>query len=137
FRGAGGPGDRGGRMASELISVILPVHNQAEHLRVMVEGHMDALNRLRTAHEIILIENGSIDESANVAAELARSQPTVRFAQSPRGWGRAIKVGLQVANGDLLCYTNSARTTPQELGLLLLYALTNPGVVVKANRKIR
>ncbi|HJS72682.1 MAG TPA: hypothetical protein VJ921_00235, partial [Vicinamibacteria bacterium] len=41
------------------------------------------------------------------------------------------------ARGDLLCYTNLARTRPEDLTLLLLYGLVHPDVVVKANRKIR
>jgi len=53
------------------------------------------------------------------------------------GWGLAVNHGLREANGDLLCYTNSARTTGQELTLLLLYAIVWPEVVIKANRKIR
>jgi hypothetical protein len=48
-----------------------------------------------------------------------------------------VKLGLRESRGDLLCYTNSARTTGQDLTLLLLYAITWPQVVVKANRKIR
>ena len=37
----------------------------------------------------------------------------------------------------MLCYTNSARTAPQDLALLLLYANINVDKVIKANRKIR
>ena len=48
-----------------------------------------------------------------------------------------MRLGLEAAQGDILCYTNSARTEPQDLVLLLYYALTNPDAVIKANRKIR
>jgi len=58
--------------------------------------------------------------------------------QSERGgWGLAVKLGLQASRGDVLCYTNSARTTAEDLMLLLLYAVVYPNVVIKANRKIR
>ncbi|MFN8563868.1 MAG: hypothetical protein U0703_20135 [Anaerolineae bacterium] len=55
------------------------------------------------------------------------------------GWGLAVKLGLQAAQGgDILCYNrNSARTSPQDLALFLLYATINEEVVIKANRKIR
>src|SRR5207245_251524 len=58
-----------------------------------------------------------------------------RLARS--GWGRAVRTGLARATGDLLCYTNWARTAPAELRLTILYAATHQGTVVKANRKIR
>jgi len=53
------------------------------------------------------------------------------------GWGRAVKAGLNVATGDFICYSNSARTSAQDLSLLLLYAAVNENRVIKANRKIR
>jgi hypothetical protein len=46
-------------------------------------------------------------------------------------------LGLQAAQGDLLCYTNSARTRPEDLLLFVLYGISNPNVVIKANRKLR
>ena len=62
----------------------------------------------------------------------------MRVVQSARGsWGLAVKTGLREASGDILCYTNSARTSSQGLILLLLYAVANPDTVIKANRKIR
>jgi hypothetical protein len=48
-----------------------------------------------------------------------------------------VNLGLREAQGDILCYTNSARTSPQDMQLFLLYAASNPGTVIKANRKIR
>ena len=70
--------------------------------------------------------------------DLAGRYPAVRVLPVERaGWGRAVKHGLAHARGDILCYTNSARTHPPDLLLLLLYAVAYPGVVVKANRKIR
>ena len=53
------------------------------------------------------------------------------------GWGRAVRHGLAQAGGDLICYTNSARTTAKDLVLMLLYGSVHDDCVVKANRKIR
>jgi glycosyltransferase involved in cell wall biosynthesis len=104
----------------------------------VVSDYLAALGRLPLAHELVLVPNACRDATAAIARELAATHPTVRVAESELGgWGRAVKVGLAAARGDLLCYTNSARTTPEELTLLLLYAVAHPGIVVKANRKIR
>ncbi|HEV2027858.1 MAG TPA: hypothetical protein VGS16_04910, partial [Candidatus Dormibacteraeota bacterium] len=45
--------------------------------------------------------------------------------------------GLQKAEGDVICYTNSARTTAKDLVVCLLYSVAYGDTVVKANRKIR
>jgi glycosyltransferase involved in cell wall biosynthesis len=121
-----------------LVSVVLPVYNQADHIGEIVQGYEDALARLPFAHELVLVVNGSRDESLAVCQALTEEHSTVRVLESRKGgWGRAVKHGLRESHGDILCYTNSARTSPQDLVLLLLYAHAYPHVVVKANRKIR
>lgn len=117
---------------------MLPVHNQADHIADVVREYVDALARLPLAHEIVLVPNGSRDASEARCAELAATLPSVRSVPLERGgWGCAVRHGLAAARGDLLCYTNSARTTVRDLTLAILYASTFPGTVVKANRKIR
>ena len=53
------------------------------------------------------------------------------------GWGLAVRLGLADARGDIVCYTNSARTTGRELALVLLHSTFDQHVVIKASRKIR
>ncbi len=85
---------------------------------------------------MILVVNGCRDRSLEVCQALSKQYSPVRVVQSEKGgWGLAVKLGLKEAQGDLLCYTNSARTSPEDLALLLLYAVVYPQAVIKANRK--
>jgi glycosyltransferase involved in cell wall biosynthesis len=114
------------------------VHNQADHIGSIVSGYLGALAKLDRPAEVILVTNGCTDRSPQVAAELAASSEQVRTIDLPQpGWGRSVRAGLREAGGDILCYTNSARTTPEMLSLLLIYEAAYPHVVLKANRKIR
>jgi glycosyltransferase involved in cell wall biosynthesis len=125
-------------MTVSLISVVLPVHNQADHVSPVVRSYDEALTRLPPPHEILLVVNGTADGSLEVCRELEKQNEAVRVLESEKaGWGRAVLLGLESARGDLLCYTNLARTRAEDLTLLLLYAVVHPNVVVKANRKIR
>jgi glycosyltransferase involved in cell wall biosynthesis len=125
-------------MNQELISIVLPVHNQADHIAKIVSDYEAALKQVPRPHELILAVNNCRDHSWEVCQQLAAEYPTVRPVQSAKGgWGLAVKLGLREARGEILCYTNSARTTGQELTLLLLYSIVWPKVVIKANRKIR
>lgn len=122
----------------ELISIVLPVHNQADHVEALVAEYQEALKRLSTPYELLLVENGSRDASWAVCQRLAEQSESVRaITINPGGWGRAVRGGLREARGDVICYTNSARTSSQELLLMVLYATVYPNVVVKANRRIR
>src|SRR3982074_2182871 len=101
---------------AQLVSLVLPVHNQGEHIRSIVEGYIDGLEALPIRHEIILVINGSTDESQAVCEALAAEFDGVQtIALDKRGWGRSIRTGLTAARGDLLCFTNSPRTTREIL----------------------
>ena len=126
------------RETYSLISVVLPVHNQSDHLEEIVGEYRESLTKVPVAHEIILVPNGCVDDSPAVCDELASQHDAIVSVGSPhKGWGHAVATGLEAAKGDLLCYTNLARTQAHDLILILLYATVHPDVVVKANRKIR
>ncbi|MCC6179023.1 MAG: glycosyltransferase family 2 protein [Chloroflexi bacterium] len=125
-------------MTPGLVSIVLPVHNQAEHIGGVVDEYEAALRHLANPHEALLVLNACRDNSQAVADELARRYPSVRVIESERGgWGLAVKLGLQAARGDILCYTNSARTTAADLIVPIRYAIANPDVVVKTHRRSR
>lgn len=125
-------------MTDCLVSIVLPVYNQADHIRDIVEEYEKALTRVPNPHEFILVVNACRDNSVEICRALEKEYESVRVMYSEKGgWGLAVKLGLQEAHGDLLCYTNSARTSPHDLTLLLLYAVTTPGAVIKASRKVR
>ena len=125
-------------MPDRLISIVLPIYNQADHIGAIVGDYQQALAKMPNPREFVLVVNGSRDNSLEVCQKLAAESPEIRVVHSVKGgWGLAVNLGLREARGELLCYTNSARTTPQDLLLLTLYAVANSGVVIKANRKIR
>jgi glycosyltransferase involved in cell wall biosynthesis len=121
-----------------MLSLVLPVHNQADHISEVVQAYRAALQRVLSAYEIVLVPNGCGDSSVAVCEALARDAPDLRVALSEQaGWGRAVRRGLSVAQGKMLAYTNSARTSSGDLELLVRYGLANPNVVVKAHRRSR
>ncbi len=87
--------------------------------------------------------NGSSDRSWDVCQTLAERYPTVRSILSPRGgWGLAVQIGLREVRGDILCYTNSARTAASDeawrdhrrTGEEVVYVGYSPIVVVDADK---
>ncbi len=125
-------------MTGPSISLVLPVRNQADHIERIVEEYEEELGRIGRPHEVLLVVNASRDGSEEICRKLAAGRPSRKVRLSPSaGWGLAVRTGLSAAEGDLLCYTNSARTHPKDLSLMLFYALAYPDTVIKANRKIR
>jgi len=118
-------------------SIILPVYHQAAELREIVQRAHTALASLPGGSEILLVANGGGDETLSIAAALADADPMVRLVTSQKGWGAAVIAGLGAARGEMLCYTNSARTQARDLELALRYGAVNTEAVVKASRKQR
>ncbi|MBF0386291.1 MAG: glycosyltransferase family 2 protein [Candidatus Omnitrophica bacterium] len=121
-----------------LISIVLPVYNQADHIQQVIEEYMFSLRNLTVPYEAILVVNGSKDRSMEVCLELAEKYPVVRVVESPKaGWGAAVRFGIAQAKGEQICYTNTARTRGKDLLLFLLYGMAHQDTVIKANRRIR
>jgi glycosyltransferase involved in cell wall biosynthesis len=123
----------------DLVSIILPVYNQGDHLDAICRGYTTALKKLPHPYEILLVVNGPCrDDSLGVSRRIAEHDARIRVIHSAKGgWGLAVKKGMEASRGDLICYTNSARTQPSDLVLSILYAIAHPDTVIKANRKIR
>jgi glycosyltransferase involved in cell wall biosynthesis len=125
-------------VAAPTASIIIPAHNQADHIAGIVDGYVAAMRRMGQSHEIIVVANNCRDDTADRCRALGAENSDIRVVELEQGgWGRAVKAGLIEARGDLLCYTNSARTTPEMLALVFAYGLAYPGVAVKANRRVR
>ena len=126
-------------MTPALASVIVPVYNQADHIETALNEFRDALQRLDFPCELIPVVNGQRrDRSLEICRQMAALDPLIRpLSVEQAGWGRSVRAGLAAARGELICYTNSARTSGKDLLLMLLYGSVHPDTIVKANRKIR
>jgi glycosyltransferase involved in cell wall biosynthesis len=124
--------------ASRLVSIVLPVHNQAAYIGVIIDSYRDVLSQVGHPFELVLSVNGSRDDSVGVCETLAQTRPEVRVIADPRaGWGLAVKAGLRAARGDLLCYTNCARTCAADMRQVLLAGFEHPDAIIKATRRVR
>ena len=125
-------------MEKKFISIVLPIHNQADHVRGIIDSYVETLNRLPVEYELVLVLNGCRDQSADICRELSQRYKVIHLVETEKsGWGHAVRLGLMASKGHWVCYTNSARTPANDLSIFILYAIANPDSVIKANRKIR
>lgn len=86
------------------LSVILPVHNAESTLATLVAQLLDVLPDLTPRFEIFVVDDGSSDQTAEVALELARQYPQLRLMRhtSPRGVEASVKTGMSRATGEIV-----------------------------------
>ncbi len=118
--------------------MVLPVHDQASHIERVVQDYITTLDRLKLVFELILVVNGCRDHSLKVCRSLAARDRRVKVVHSvPGGWGLAVRLGLEAAEGATLCFTNSARTSGVDLGTVLSRAELEPRKAFKGDRRNR
>lgn len=122
----------------QLLSVILPCRNQADHIGSVLEGYLDSLSAGTLPFELVVVPNACTDKTVEVVGSLASRDKRIRVIENPKGgWGLSVRVGLQSAAGDLLCYTNTARTDPASLPAFVQQCIDQGPCLVKASRKKR
>ena len=86
------------------VSVIIPVLNERDNLPELYDKLTDTLIRLNRAYEIIFVDDGSSDASADFCRSLVQSDACVTLVELRRHFGKAtaLQVGFQVAKGDII-----------------------------------
>ena len=118
------------------LSYFFPAHNEEANLAGLVEEALAALPELAETFEIIAVNDGSKDRTADIADELAGTYPgVVRALHHPTnlGYGAALRTGLAAARYELVAFTDGDRQFKvADIGRLTdrLAAADRPDVVV-------
>ncbi|HWP35085.1 MAG TPA: glycosyltransferase family 2 protein [Thermodesulfobacteriota bacterium] len=86
------------------ISVVAPAYNEAATLEPLVEGLHRALAPLGRPYEIVLVDDGSTDDTGRVIERLAAADPRVRgvWLAANAGQSAALFAGFEAARGEIL-----------------------------------
>jgi len=84
------------------ISVVVPLHNEGESIRLLVEGVRSALES--RDWELLLVDDGSTDDTGVLAEELAREDSRVRAVRLARNFGqtKALQAGFDHVSGAVV-----------------------------------
>ena len=94
------------------VSIVLPVHNEVGHLHLEIDRIRGAMDASPYSYEIIVVDDGSTDGSAEQLAGIEGIQ-LIRFATN-RGSGSARKAGTRAARGRVVAWTDVDMTYPNE-----------------------
>ena len=103
------------------LSVFFPAYNDSGTIASLVITALHTAQRLTPNFEIIIVNDGSADATAEIADELARTYPQVRVIhhERNRGYGGALRSGIAAATQELVFYTDGdAQYDPAEMEAL-------------------
>jgi len=104
------------------LSLVIPVYNEAENLRPLVQEIVEALAPLGKTYEVILVDDGSTDGSGAIIDELAQQDGRVRGVHFLRNYGQtaAFDAGFRTARGEVIVTMDAdLQYDPRDIPLLL------------------
>jgi len=98
------------------ISVVIPAFNESEGIERTLSTVTKYLSDSPYAPEVIVVDDGSKDGTAEIVSRLAEQHPCVRLVKlgSNRGKGYAVRTGVLEATGDYILFSDADLSTPIE-----------------------
>ena len=84
-------------------SIVIPIYNEEEIIEESTNAIFAICNRTGLSFEIIFSENGSTDNTKNIAEGLIKKYPEIKITSSKKpNYGNALKAGFELAKNDLI-----------------------------------
>lgn len=139
------------RFDNEIVSVITPVYNAEKYLKVTVES---AVKQTYPEMEIVLIDDCSNDNSAEIVRELQEIYPHIVYYRQPKNMGAGVarNTALEIAKGRYVAFLDAddiwkpEKTTRQlqlmkqkesPFGYTAIEMIDENGKVIKEKRKLK
>lgn len=104
------------------ISLILPVYNEEENVMPQYEKIIKSLREVKNPHEIIFINDGSIDSSGELLTQLAKKDKNVKIIHFRRNFGQtaAMSAGIDYSSGEIVILMDSdLQNDPDDINMLI------------------
>jgi len=106
------------------LSVVIPAYNEEARIVMTLSRSLDYLQRRHPSADVIVVDDGSEDETADIVQGLAEKEASLRLIRLPenKGKGAAVREGMLAAQGERLLFMDADLATPiEELDKLLFY----------------
>ena len=101
---------------SASLSVIIPAYNEAARLEKTLRAVVDYLCQDWPQSEVIVVDDGSSDQTAELSRQVFKNSGDLRTSvisyKSNLGKGRAVRLGLLAARGDVALFSDADLSTP-------------------------
>ena len=90
------------------ISLFFPCHDEQDNVESMTNKSLDVLTSISDDYEVIIVNDGSKDDTASIADRLAAENPNVKAVHHEvnRGYGGALQSGFRAATKEWVFYTD-------------------------------
>lgn len=104
------------RIQQGKVSIVVPVYNEGKHIRKSMETVEKICRDASVLYELVLIDDGSKDQSWNEISQMAKEDPDITAVRLSRNFGKeaALCAGLEIASGDAVLVMDADLQHPPE-----------------------
>ena len=97
-------------------SIVIPAYNESARIGKTLEHVLECVHRRGWHAEVLVVNDGSRDDTAAIVQEFAANDPIVRLIENPgnRGKGFSVRNGILSATGDIVMFTDADLSSPIE-----------------------
>lgn len=121
------------------ISIVIPAYNEGARLGPTLDRVLDFVHQQNWDAEVIVVDDGSRDNTADLVRQYAQKNGTVRLVQNPgnHGKGYSVRNGVLNAQGAIVLFTDADLSSPIEEAPKLLDAIQAGADVAIGSRWLR
>ncbi len=117
-------------------SIVIPAYNEARRIPATLEKVVSWIRDKRWHAEVVVVNDGSGDRTAEVVRSFAESAPEVRLVENPgnRGKGYSVRHGMLEALGEVQVFTDADLSAPVEEAERLFDAIADGADIAIGSR---
>jgi dolichyl-phosphate beta-glucosyltransferase len=120
-------------------SIVIPAYNEGQRITMTLDKVLAYIGQQGWNAEVVVVDDGSRDNTAAIVCSYAERHPAVRLLQNPgnRGKGYSVRHGMLNAGGDLLLFSDADLSSPIQEATKLFAALAEGAEVAIGSRWLR
>lgn len=125
-------------MTEPQYSIIIPAYNEQARIGSTLDRVLDSIRDQQWSAEVLVVNDGSRDNTAQIVRSIARENPSVRLIENARnrGKGYSVRNGILQGRGQVVMFTDADLSAPIEEAQRLFDAIANGADVAIGSRWI-
>jgi glycosyltransferase involved in cell wall biosynthesis len=120
-------------------SIVIPAYNESNRIRPTLDAILQYLQECKWDAEILVVDDGSRDDTAEIVRAYSRSHPHIQLISNPgnRGKGYSVRNGMLHARGEICLFTDADLSSPLSESEKLFEAIRQGADVAIGSRWLR